>query len=359
MFSQIAQHHELGLYLFFDFLVGVNGQLLFDNGEHNARTDDNDDYFEDLDFVALLKDHVDKEIELLVWNIKSQTQRFITLTPTTNWPGTGLLGVTIRMDDYATAEEKLLRILATQPRSPAAMCGLTPLTDYLLGTTTECFENEEVLGEILEENEDEVLEVYVYNTESDVVRVVSLVPGLKWGGRGLLGAEVGRGYLHRLPKSCRDSLGVSFEKTVQLEEGADVSTPTETFVNEISAHDEAVTESGTGDIGPAAEMVEKEEEVDNVLADKVEVGLDLTEKPTQTENPVTEVEVVEEVVEETVPEQENPTTPMKFPTASIPKLDLNLTSAVLGDLPPPPMAFARNNGAVESEGAGENNIDLR
>ena len=52
-----------------------------------------------------------------------------------------------------------------------------PLTDYLLGTTMESFEDEEVLSEILEDSEDQVLEVYVYNTESDVVRVVSLVPG--------------------------------------------------------------------------------------------------------------------------------------------------------------------------------------
>jgi len=56
---------KAGLVSFFDFLVGVNGQLLFDNGEH-ADDDDgtNGDFFEDLDFVAVLKDHVDREIEL-------------------------------------------------------------------------------------------------------------------------------------------------------------------------------------------------------------------------------------------------------------------------------------------------------
>lgn len=204
-----------GLVSFFDFLVGVNGQLLFDNGAKSGEEDGGDDeFFEDLDFVAILKDHVDKEIELLVWNIKSQTQRFINLIPTTNWPGTGLLGVTIRMDDYATAEEKLLRILNVEPKSPAAVAGLTPSTDYLLGTTMESFEDEEVLGDVLYDNEDHTLEVYVYNTESDVVRVVTLLPSLNWGGRGLLGAEVGRGYLHRLPKRCRSSLGVSFERAV-------------------------------------------------------------------------------------------------------------------------------------------------
>mmetsp|Transcript_1664 Transcript_1664/g.2528 ORF Transcript_1664/g.2528 Transcript_1664/m.2528 type:complete len:377 (-) Transcript_1664:3978-5108(-) len=202
-----------GLVSFFDFLVGVNGQLLFDNGEHD---DSNGEYFEDLDFVAFLKDNVDQEIELLVWNIKNKTQRFINLTPTRNWEGTGLLGVTIRMDDYVTAEENLLRILDIQAGSPASFAGMTPKIDYLLGTTMESFENEEVLGDVLYENEDQELEVYVYNTETDMVRVVTIIPSLNWGGQGLLGAEVGRGYLHRLPQSCRASSGTSFERKVTI-----------------------------------------------------------------------------------------------------------------------------------------------
>lgn len=52
---------KAGLVSFFDFLVGVNGQLLFDNGT-NASGDS--DYFEDLDFVAIIKDNVDTELEL-------------------------------------------------------------------------------------------------------------------------------------------------------------------------------------------------------------------------------------------------------------------------------------------------------
>jgi hypothetical protein len=203
-----------GLVSFFDFLVGVNGQLLFDNGEQGA---ENADFFEDLDFVSILKDNVDKEIELLVWNIKSKTQRFINLVPTRNWSGTGLLGVTIRMDNYMVAEENLLRILDVKPGSPAAKAGLVPNVNYLLGTTMESFENEEVLGDVLYENEDQILEVYVYDTTSDVVRVATLLPSLKWGGGGLLGAEVGKGYLHRLPQSCRKTLGVSFERKVATE----------------------------------------------------------------------------------------------------------------------------------------------
>eukprot|EP00555_Chaetoceros_dichaeta_P004350 CAMPEP_0198264226 /NCGR_PEP_ID=MMETSP1447-20131203/14959_1 /TAXON_ID=420782 /ORGANISM="Chaetoceros dichaeta, Strain CCMP1751" /LENGTH=219 /DNA_ID=CAMNT_0043953089 /DNA_START=185 /DNA_END=840 /DNA_ORIENTATION=- len=174
-----------GLVSFFDFLVGVNGQLMFgceeEDGGGNGKGMGPGDYFEDVDFPALLKGSINQEIELLVWNIKSQSQRFLTLTPSTSWGGTGLLGVTIRTDDYSTAEENILRILSTTPRSPAALAGLTPSTDFLLGTTHDSFADENALADVLVESEGKVLEVYVYNSESDVVRVVTIVPTGEWG----------------------------------------------------------------------------------------------------------------------------------------------------------------------------------
>ncbi len=51
-----------------------------------------------------------------------------------------------------------------------------------------------------------------------IFRVVTLIPSSKWGGKGLLGAQIGRGYLHRLPKDCRNTLGVSFERKVCVDE---------------------------------------------------------------------------------------------------------------------------------------------
>lgn len=50
---------------------------------------------------------------------------------------------------------------------------------------------------------------YVYNTEEDQVRIVSILPTEQWGGNGLLGAEVAHGVLHRLPSACRKTIGVS------------------------------------------------------------------------------------------------------------------------------------------------------
>ena len=151
----------------------------------------------------------------MVYNIKSQESRLVTLIPSNAWGGAGLLGVTIRLDSYGGADERLIRVLTVQHNSPAAIAGLLPEKDYLLGTTTDSFEDTSSLSETLHRNIDKVCEIYVYNTDSDVVRVVALMPTWSWGGGGLLGAEVGTGYLHRLPSSARKTSGTSVERKVR------------------------------------------------------------------------------------------------------------------------------------------------
>jgi hypothetical protein len=78
-------------------------------------------------------------------------------------------------------------------------------------------ESTDVLASVLYEHLDRVVELYVYNSISDVVRVVGLFPTYNWpNGTGLLGAEVGTGYLHRLPKSCQQTIGHSIERKVNV-----------------------------------------------------------------------------------------------------------------------------------------------
>lgn len=151
----------------------------------------------------------------MVWNIKCQEKRLVTITPSDSWGGAGLLGVTIRLDDYGGADERLIRVLDVEPSSPAAICGLVKEKDYLLGTTADSFDSTSTLAQVLQRHVDKVVEVYVYNTDSDVVRVVALMPTYAWGGQGLLGAEVGTGYLHRLPAASRTTTGSSVERKVR------------------------------------------------------------------------------------------------------------------------------------------------
>ena len=48
----------------------------------------------------------------------------------------------------------------------------------------QVFKDAEVLSQELQENEDKPVEFYVYNSETDEVRVVVLLPTLNWGGEG-------------------------------------------------------------------------------------------------------------------------------------------------------------------------------
>jgi len=162
---------------------------------------------------------------VVVHNIKSNSQRLVKITPTNDWGGAGLLGVTIRLDNYGGADERLIRVLSVEHNSPAAIAGLIPMKDYLLGTTSTSFDTDAILAEVLMVHADRIVELYVYSSETDVVRVVTLMPTLTWGGRGLLGAEVGTGYLHMFPKECRGTDGASIKRKIRM--GVRPTPPTE------------------------------------------------------------------------------------------------------------------------------------
>ena len=78
------------------------------------------------------------------------------------------------------------------------------------------FSSDRVLASILTQHQERPVETYVYNTESDTVRMVTLLPTYEWGSKadGLLGAKVGMGYLHTFPAACRATDGASMEMSV-------------------------------------------------------------------------------------------------------------------------------------------------
>jgi hypothetical protein len=114
----------------------------------------------------------------------------------------------------AGAEERIIRVLSVESKSPAAVAGLVPEKDFILGTTHATLDTVDSLAALLRAHQDELIEFYVYNTDSDLVRTVVLMPTLSWGG-GLLGAEVGTGYLNRLPHHSRATDGASVERRVR------------------------------------------------------------------------------------------------------------------------------------------------
>ncbi|CAF0995738.1 unnamed protein product [Adineta ricciae] len=175
--------HKAGLEPYFDFIVTIN----------DIRLNADDDKLKEA-----LKQNVNKSVELLVYNSKTQTVRQVPLTPHENWGGQGLLGLSIRFSSFEKANENVWHILDVQPHSPAALAGLRSNSDYIIGADTLLNDSEDFYA-LIESNQGKTLKLYVYNSDSDSTREINLTPNIGWGGEGSLGCGIGYGYLHRIP----------------------------------------------------------------------------------------------------------------------------------------------------------------
>lgn len=172
-----------GLESFFDFIVAIG----------NTRLDQDNDTLKDL-----LKLNVEREVKLTVYSSKTQTVRQVNIVPSQMWGGQGLLGVSIRFCSFEGANENVWHILDVYPTSPASQAGLVAHSDYIIGADSVLHESEDLFT-LVEAHEGRQLKLYVYNTESDSCREVTITPNSQWGGEGSLGCGIGYGYLHRIP----------------------------------------------------------------------------------------------------------------------------------------------------------------
>ncbi|CAL2041064.1 unnamed protein product [Caenorhabditis brenneri] len=181
-----------GLEPFFDFIVSIG----------NIRLDKDNDTMKEV-----LKQHIDKPLEITVYNSKSQSVRQTSIIPSQNWGGQGLLGVSIRFCSFDGASQHVWHIISVQPNSPASLAGLIADTDYILGAESVLHQADDLIA-LVQANEGKPLKLYVYNVDTDVVREVSLTPNSAWGGEGCLGCDIGYGYLHRIPVSVDRSKNI-------------------------------------------------------------------------------------------------------------------------------------------------------
>jgi C-terminal processing protease CtpA/Prc len=163
-----------GLVSFFDFVVAANGRPLKQL---------------DQTFVEMIKESENKALPLTIYNIKSETTRDVVIIPKRGWGGQGMLGVTIRFDSYWRAEEALVRVLSVAEDSPGELAGLEAEKDYLLGTAEKVFKDTGALDEEVRKFLDSTVEFFVYNTTTDEVRVVVVMPTENWNGQGCLGKK--------------------------------------------------------------------------------------------------------------------------------------------------------------------------
>lgn len=205
--------HRAGLEPFFDFIVSIN----------NTRLNKDNDTLKDV-----LKASVEKPVKMLVYSSKTLELREATVTPSNMWGGQGLLGVSIRFCSFEGANENVWHVLEVEPNSPAALAGLRPHTDYIIGADTVMNESEDLFS-LIETHEGKGLKLYVYNTDTDNCREVVITPNSAWGGEGSLGCGIGYGYLHRIP-------------TRPFEEGKKISFPGHTHSEPASPLKDGFTE---------------------------------------------------------------------------------------------------------------------
>ncbi|THD23299.1 Golgi reassembly-stacking protein 2 [Fasciola hepatica] len=175
--------HKAGLQAFFDFIVSINDTRL---------EEDNDT------IKQLLQNNKDKPVRLTVYSSKTQQCREVVLTPNTNWGGQGLMGVSIRYCSFEGANENVWHVLDVESNSPAALAGLIPHADYIIGSDSVLNERDDFYN-LIEAADGQQVKLYVYNSDWDTCREVRLCPNSNWGGSGLLGCDIGYGYLHRIP----------------------------------------------------------------------------------------------------------------------------------------------------------------
>lgn len=186
---------KAGLEPFFDFIVTINGVRLLE---------DNDV------FKSTLKNNLDRPVELELYNAKLQGTRKVILIPSTSWGGQGLLGVSIRFCSFEGANQNVWHVLDVHPGSPAAAAQFRPYSDYIIGADTLLKESEDLYA-VIESHEGKPLKLYVYNTDSDTCREVTIIPNRSWGGEGSLGCDIGFGYLHRIPYHLSKSAAAGSE----------------------------------------------------------------------------------------------------------------------------------------------------
>lgn len=215
--------HRAGLEPFFDFIVSIN----------NTRLNKDNDTLKDL-----LKAHVEKPVKMLVYSSKTLELREATVTPSNLWGGQGLLGVSIRFCSFEGANENVWHVLEVEPNSPAALAGLRPHTDYIIGADTVMNESEDLFS-LIESHEGKGLKLYVYNTDTDNCREVVITPNSAWGGEGSLGCGIGYGYLHRIP-------------TRPFEEGKKISFPGNSPSEPVSPLKDGFTEVQLSAVTPPA-----------------------------------------------------------------------------------------------------------
>jgi hypothetical protein len=178
-------NNDIALEPWFDFIIGINGRTI-DNADPTL-------------FSTEIRNCAGATISLGVYSAKGQAIREIYAIV----PHDAGLGLQLQWTPLSVGED-VWHILDVMPNSPADVAGLLPYSDYVIGSPEGVLRGDGGLGELVEEFMNRPLRLFVYNSEYDVSRMITITPAKNWGGEGALGCVLGYGALHRIPAALTE-----------------------------------------------------------------------------------------------------------------------------------------------------------
>ncbi|KAH8739827.1 hypothetical protein FG386_002046 [Cryptosporidium ryanae] len=102
-----------------------------------------------------------------------------------------------------------VKVVNVQNSSPAQVSGIIPNDDYIIGSNSlkrPFYSTDDFLNFIKNNNGSQV-SLSVYNSETELLREISITPDSSWGGRGLLGCDIAAGPMVDIPFRRKPSMG--------------------------------------------------------------------------------------------------------------------------------------------------------
>lgn len=177
-----------GLAAFEDFIVAVDGALVEGDGA----------------LAEVLQQAKGTALSLTVWNCIDLQERCVTMTPAKWTGGPGLLGAAVRYEAVKGATDFIWHVVDVYRNSPADDAGLTPNSDFLVGTTSQIFRTADALAKLIDDaaKAKVATSVLVYSTSTARTRCIDILPSSDWDGDELLGCELATGLLHRISRDA-------------------------------------------------------------------------------------------------------------------------------------------------------------
>lgn len=145
---------KAGLCSYLDFIVSANGVALSPDQTLNT----------------IISKSLNCKVTLQVFNVLTGLIRQVQVLPSNSWGGEGLLGASIRWEDWTLSEG--LRVLEVVPDSHAHRIGLETKKDYILGNEATSINDVGTLEKIILSNKK--TELFVFNSRTGKVRNIPI-----------------------------------------------------------------------------------------------------------------------------------------------------------------------------------------